>query len=50
MVVDAFVRHWLEGLETATKEKGATGREGHFLAVFYANDGMVGASDPARQG
>ena len=22
------------------------GRGGHFLAVFYADDGMVGASDP----
>ena len=30
-----------------TKEKGETGREGHFSAVFYANDGMFGASDPA---
>ena len=47
VVVDAVVRHWIEGLKTATEEKGATGREGHFSAVFYANDGMVGASDPA---
>ena len=47
VVVDAVVRHWLEGLQNATEEKGATGREGHFSAVFYAKDRMVGASDPA---
>ena len=47
VVVEAVVRHWLEGLQNATKEKGATGREVHFSAVFYADDGMVGASDPA---
>ena len=43
----AVVRHWIEGLKTETKEKCETGREGHFSAVFYADDGMVGASDPA---
>ena len=42
----ADVRHWLEGLHTAKEEKGATGG-GHFSAVFYADDGIVGASDPA---
>ena len=47
VVVDAVVRHWLEVLQNATEEKGATGGEGHFSAVFYADDGMVGASDPA---
>ena len=46
VVVEAVVRHWLEGLQTDKEEKGAKG-EGHFLAVFYADDGMVGASDPA---
>ena len=46
MVVDAAVRHWLEGLQNANDEKGATGG-GHLSAVFYADDGMVGASDPA---
>ena len=46
VVVGAVVRHWLEGLQTANEEKGATGG-GHFSAVFYADDGMVGASDPA---
>ena len=45
-VVDAVVRHWLEGLQTANEEKGETGG-GHFSAVFYADDRMVGASDPA---
>ena len=45
MVVDAVVRHWLEGLKNAKEEEGAKGG-GHFLAVFYADDGMVGASDP----
>ena len=47
VLVDAVVRHLLEGLKNATEEKGTTGRERHFSAVFYANDGMVGASDPA---
>ena len=28
VVVDAVVRHWLEGLQNTTEEKGATGREG----------------------
>ena len=45
VVVDAVVRNWLEGLQTAKEEKGAKGG-GHFSAVFYADDGMVGASDP----
>ena len=47
VVVDTVVRHWLEGLKNKTEEKGAMGREGNFSAVFYADDGMVGASDPA---
>ena len=47
VVVDTVVRHWIEGLKTETEEKGETEREGHFSAVFYANDGMFGASDPA---
>ena len=46
MVVDAVVRHWLEGLQAAKEEKDAEGGEGHFSAVFYADDGMVGATDP----
>ena len=48
MVVDAVVRHWIDGLVTETKEKEETGREGrHQSAVFYADDGMVVSSDPA---
>ena len=47
VVVDAVVRHCIEGLKTETEEKDETGREGHFSVVFYADDGMVGASDPA---
>ena len=35
---------WHE-LKTTKEEKGAKGG-GHFSAVFYADDGMVGASDP----
>ena len=46
VVVDAVVWHWLEGLKTAKEEKGAK-EGGHFSAVFYADDGMVGASDSA---
>ena len=48
MVVDAVVRHWIDGIVVETAEKGETGREGrHQLAVFYANDGMVVSLDPA---
>ena len=48
VVVDAVVRHWIEGLVAETVEKGETGREGrHQLAVFHANDGMVVLSNPA---
>ena len=48
MVVNAVVRHWIDGLVAETAEKGETGREGrHQLAVFYADNGMVASSDPA---
>ena len=48
VVVDAVVRHWIEGLVTENEEKGETGREGrHQSAVFYTDDGMVVSSDPA---
>ena len=46
VVVDAVVRHWLEGLQTDKDETEVEGGEGHFSAVFYADDGMVGATDP----
>ena len=48
VVVDAVVRHWLEGLQAEKDEKDAEGGEGHFSAVFYVDDGMVGATDPIR--
>ena len=35
----------MRGTENATEETGAKGG-GHVLAVLYADDGMVGASDP----
>ena len=48
MVVDAVVRHWVNGLVDKAEAKGKTGREGrHQSAVFYADDGMVVSSDPA---
>ena len=48
MVVDAVVRHWIDGIVDETEEKGETGREvRHRLAVFYSDDGMVVSSDPA---
>ena len=34
VVVDAVVRHWLEGLQAAKEEKDAEGGEGNFSAVF----------------
>ena len=46
VVVDAVVWHWLAGLQAKKEEKDAEGGEGHFSAVFYADDGMVGATDP----
>ena len=46
VVVEAVVRHWLEGLQADKDEKEAEGGEGHFLALSYAYDGMVGATDP----
>ena len=46
VVVDAVIRHWLEGLQAEKEEKDAEGGEGHFSAVFYKDDGMVGATDP----
>ena len=46
LVVDAVVRHWLDGLQAEKDEKDAEGGEGHFSAFFYADDGMVGATDP----
>ena len=48
VVVEAVVRHWIDGIVDEAEEKGETGREGrHQSAVFYADDGMVVSSDPA---
>ena len=48
VVVDAFVRHWVNGLVDEAEAKGETGWEvRHRSAVFYADDGMVVSSDPA---
>ena len=44
--MDAVVRNWLEGLKADKEEKGAKGGGGHFSVIFYADDGMVGATDP----
>ena len=48
VVVDAVVRHWVNGLVDEAEAKGETGREGrHQLAVFYSNGSMVILSEPA---
>ena len=48
VVVDAVVRHWVNGLVDEAEAKGKTGREGrHQLEVFYADNGMVVSLDPA---
>ena len=48
LVVDAVVRHWVNGLIDEAEAKGEMGREGgHQSAVFYANNGMVVTLDPA---
>ena len=48
VVVDAVVRHWVNGIVEAVEAKGETGREGqHQLALFYANNGMVVSLDIA---
>ena len=48
VVVDAVVRHCIDGIVDKIAEKGETGREGrHQSEVFYANNSMVVSSDPA---
>ena len=48
VVVDAVVRHWIDGLVAEIAEEEETGREGrHQLAVLYTNDSIVVSSDPA---
>ena len=48
VVVDAVVRHWVNGLVDEAEAQGETGREGqHQSEVFYADNGMVFLLDPA---
>ena len=48
VVVDAVVRHWVNGIVEEAKARGETGQEGRQqAALFYADDGMVISSDPA---
>ena len=47
VLVDAVVRHWLNGVVEEAEARGETGREGrHQAALFYAVNGMVVSSDP----
>ena len=48
VVVDAVVRHWVNGIVEEAEARRETGREGrHQAALFYAEYGMVVSSDPA---
>ena len=48
VVVDAVVRHWVQGVVEEAEAQGELGQEGrHQAELFYADDGMVASSDPA---
>ena len=48
VVVDAVVRHWVNGVMEEAEARGETGQEGrHQAALFYADNGMVVLSEPA---
>ena len=48
VVVDAVVRHWVNGIVEEAEARGEMGWEGrHQAALFYAEDRMVFSSDPA---
>ena len=48
VVVDAVVRHWVNGFMEEAEARRETGREvQHQAALFYANDSMVVLSNPA---
>ena len=48
VVVDAVVRHWVNGVMEEAEARGKTGREGqHQAALLSADDDMVVLSDPA---
>ena len=47
VVVDAVVRHWVQGVLEESEARGDLVQEGrHQAALFYAKDGMVASSDP----
>ena len=48
LVVDAVVRHWVNGVMEEAEARGGTRREGrHQVALFYADDSMVVLSKSA---
>ena len=48
VVVDAVVRHWVNGIVEEAESRGETGQEGrHQAALFYADNGTVVLLDPA---
>ena len=48
VVVDAVVRHWVNGIVEEVEARGETGREGrHQAALLYDDNGMVISLDPA---
>ena len=47
VVVDAVVRHWVQGVLEESEERGELGQEGrHQSELFYADDCMVALSYP----
>ena len=48
MVVDAVIRHWVQGVVEEVEARVELGQQGrHQASLFYANDSMVALSDPA---
>ena len=47
VVVDAVVRHWVQGVLEELEARGDLGQEGrHQASLFYADDGMVALLEP----
>ena len=47
VVVDAVVRHWVQGVVEEAEVRGKLEQEGrHQAALFYSDDGMVVSSEP----
>ena len=45
VVLDAVVRHWVQGVVEEAETRGEIGQEDrHQAAMFYADDGMVASS------